>query len=157
MGCDIHLEVFTRTTDGEYIRVAKPPEWLWLDEMDLEDQHPGYSSWPEYRSYAAFGKLCDGIRGHSGPFVARGLPKWVEKKNYSNYPYYGNWDGELDLGEHSFSWLTLDELRSIDWYWDDEEGDTFELWPSRLLIPLLEKVERIGNIEEVIVVFGFDS
>lgn len=182
MGCDIHIEVFAKVKPKgdmpDIIRIQPPPEWMWEDKKNLFDAQTSFPSWPTLRNYAAFGLLA-GVRGETEPkYPPRGLPEflseccreveyegftgasckyyefiWQQRISYTDFI-----DVTLDLGEHSRSWLTLKELKSINWeykYFDDEEPGI--LWPGKILIPMLEKIAAYKDVKEVYVVFGFDS
>lgn len=183
MGCDIHIEVFAkvkkRAEDGpDIVRIPPPPEWLWEDKSCYLDIQAAFPSWPRIRCYAAFGVLA-GVRGDSNPpYPPRGLPdfllphgKEVTYEGWAQTPRKEieyiwsqriDWDQfidvRLDLGDHTRSWLTLDELKRIDWNhkYDDEKKTTL-LWPATILIPMLEKIAAYRDVEEIYVVFGFDS
>lgn len=184
MGCDIHIEVFAkvkkRAGDGpDIVRIPPPPEWLWEDNKNKNylDIQTSFPSWPSIRCYAAFGLLA-GVRGDDDPpYPPRGLPDFL--KPYGKEVTYQGWaqedeyiwpqrigydqfiDVRLDLGDHTRSWLTLDELKRIDWndwnYKYDDEKKTTLLWPATILIPMLEKIAAYRDVEEIYVVFGFDS
>lgn len=183
MGTDIHIEVFAKVkkpSGSDILRIPPPPEWLWEDMGHYMDIQTSFPSWPRLRSYAAF-ELLAGVRGDEDPpYPPRGLPDFLEP--YGKEVTYQGWahgeykateyvwpqridydqyiDVHLDLGDHTRSWLTLDELKSINWnykYGDADEQKETRLWPATLLIPMLEKVAAYRDVEEIYVVFGFDS
>lgn len=105
MGTDIHL------------RVQVLRDGAWVDEPSLLDHGT-----PEDRNYRTFALLAD-VRNGEGfasskthepvrPwFAGRGLPAGVSPEPTSADP--DSCDGWL--GEHSFTWATLAELRMVEW------------------------------------------
>lgn len=103
MGCDIHS--FAVDRDGSIIRGGKwadgktaNPECQWLD-----DEGEPFGG----RKYSVFGFLA-GVRNYSGvaPISEpRGLP--------FDFKYKETDDGYI--GDHSFSWLSVEELRSFNY------------------------------------------
>lgn len=95
MGCDIHLN-YQRKTEMGWEDVSFPAV-----EIDNYD-----TWWPlGYRSYGLFGFLV-GVRNYSHvPPLSnlRGLP--------DDFAH----DDETDIGDHSFSWLSLEELTFFDY------------------------------------------
>lgn len=92
MGTDIHMIVQKRGANGKY----QDPPAVNLAYVD--------------RNYDLFGVLADVRNGTWGENVTpisypRGFPPDF---NASAIEYH-------DLGEHSFSWLTIEELESYDW------------------------------------------
>ncbi len=103
MGCDIHGVFQTRYSK----------ESLWRTEMEIEDG----------RNYLAFSALA-GVRNYTGvtPISEpRGLPDDFDMKEASKVMRYGDPNNPW-MGDHSFSWLTLDEIRSWDG-WDQIVND----------------------------------
>lgn len=99
MGCDIHTSL-----------VEYDPKWnsyYSLGDNFLRD-----------RNYRLFAHLA-GVRNYHEPVVPdgefippRGLPSWWQKRDVV---MAGNGDGPegCEHGDHSFSWLTLAELRAV--------------------------------------------
>ncbi len=119
MGCDIHLAV-ERKENGQ---------WKKQSHVDGYDE----------RNYVLFGVLADvrngtgfaGCKIHSpNPPIdyPRGLPENMD-------PSYGKYE----LGEHSFSWLTLKELQGYDW---NQKMETF------CVVPLSHFKKRVANYGE---------
>lgn len=153
MGCDIHIEVLLKKS-GDVWRVAPPPLW---GQSDYPAPFTAISySWPEGRDYVVFGKLADGVRGYSGDIPPRGIPDWVQTNSDGDWVAEGEIHGQydtakirLDLGDHTRSWLSMEEYFSI--RWDPEE------WPLIHLSPLLSRLCEIFGKENLFLVFGFDS
>lgn len=103
MGCDIHGVFQTRGNSDS----------RWWTEMEIEDS----------RNYLVFSALAD-VRNSTGitPISElRGFPDDFDLKEASKAMRYGN---EYDpwMGDHSFSWLYLDEL--LNWSgWDQIVND----------------------------------
>lgn len=120
MGCDIHLQI-------EYKRGGK---WYWVNEflpkgLDKSDYLPLSTA----RNYELFAILAN-VRNRFdfNPISdAKGLPEDISDalKN----------ENEFLLGDHSYSWLTHDELHNFNW---DQTGtmeglvksDQFLVWKS---------------------------
>lgn len=111
MGCDIHLKVQSRQKDGTWKLVPAPKDIEWHNEWDRK-----YKKWFGNRNYDAFAILAD-VRNGTGfagvvtgerliPISSelRGLPKGTRNANGS-------------FGDHSFHWLTLQELLDYP-HWD---------------------------------------
>lgn len=152
MGCDIHCQA-ERRIDGEWAAIPGP--------MPLD-----------CRSYRLFGFLA-GVRNYSAvPPIseARGLPPDVD--------YDEDRDGERWLGEHSFSWLSLDELTAFDYEQVIEDRRVTRQQPNGVIsggetgrpgegVKLTYReflggwyFEELRKLEEVgaeRIVFGFDS
>jgi len=120
MGCDIHPCV-QRRFDGAW-------EFVLIPGADQDDSRNRGDIWWGLcgRNYDLFAVLADvrngvgfagcitgevirpisAVRGLPPGFAEGALPKWAGK--------YADADA-LDLGEHSFSWVTLAELAAYDW------------------------------------------
>jgi hypothetical protein len=105
MGSDIHLRLEVMR-DGAWTGVPiERPDW-----RENGDTRPD----PEGRNYSVFALLAD-VRNGSGfagckifdpieaPLAWRGLPDGVDP------------EGSPWLGEHSFTWATVAELKALDW------------------------------------------
>lgn len=129
MGCDIHV-LFQELKGGVWVPAG--------------EDRPNF-----YRDYPSFDALA-GVRGNSYQlYPQRGLPEdlLVEyKEDRDDYTY---------LGDHSFSWLTLKELRKLSAKVSkkyDEESD------FQTLHDITTDLANIGGAEDKLrVVFGFDS
>lgn len=100
MACDVHCVVERRVAGGA---------WEFETVLALR------------RNYDLFGVLAGVRRSHAPIAVPRGLPRDACAGRCGGCPDercrrsgYGS-GGCRDLGEHSFSWLTLAELRAHDW------------------------------------------
>lgn len=103
MGTDIHCIAID--ANGKPIEGGK---WADGKDNDLEFGH-GDGEPFGWRNYGVFGFLA-GVRNYSGiaPISEpRGLPP-----EFSDYCSY---EGEFDLGDHSFSWLSVAELVAFDY------------------------------------------
>lgn len=111
MGTDIHLRVQRKEND----------KWVWADgigdtfDWERDDGKTFYSD----RNYRLFSILADvrNGRGFAGVYTGegfnpiaepRGLPEDMRSMSGKEV-----WDAEL--GEHSYSWLTVKELVDYDW------------------------------------------
>ena len=131
MGCDIHIAV--------------------------QIQDPGFSSWntaeiPVYdgRNYSLFYVLA-GVRGNDSfdPIQqGRGLPEGVTQE-----------DGELDYADHSFGWVTLEEVINFP-HWDEPEPRYENMTYRDGCCDFLDWVQELKEEYDpckVRLVFGFDS
>ena len=147
MGCDIHLEV-EQLIEGKWTIVDAPPEYP-RDEFELKQlahykaleaagENTGYSLLPYYergvkkgwmtdRNYHWFAALAD-VRNENDiePMsMPRGLPadrdmsaeSGVDEEGYSNEGHYG---------DHSFSYLTLEEM--LNWKGWENRFETYGIF-----------------------------
>lgn len=120
MGTDIHLVVEKRQPDGSWRRAEEK-----RPTTDKWDDHPlTREDWYSERNYTLFGVLA-GVRGYDIPKIAepRGLPDNIDREEDANY----------DIGDHTYSWLTVQELYDYDWsYGISEElhidAESYEHW-----------------------------
>lgn len=160
MGCDIHM-VAEHRKDGRWTRVL-PPEHAWdpwlVEQNWLDDAR---QEWFHNRNYALFGVLA-GVRGDGPPIAEpRGLPGDVGEEVRAMIDNDGRDSDVYWLGDHSFSWLTLDEILAYDWdrpagYYSD--GRPMREWCSEFLtrtVPALQDLDP--DPRNVRLVFGFDS
>lgn len=157
MGCDIHMYA-ERRVDGKWRPLFEP----------VGDEYYGYE-WPvvtKDRDYDLFGVLA-GVRNRHVPCITgepRGLPcDLCEEYARAHAIVYslslGAWSKESPhccLGEHSFSWLSLAELVVAGY--DRRYRPHLEHFFRNEVQRLLDQSDCLGvNIEDVRVVFGFDS
>ena len=133
MGCDIHMVVQFRK-DG-----------VWLD-APVVIAAPWGDPWWELRDYVTFGVLA-GVRDKQVPRIAdpRGFPEDFDNTVDPlalDAVHHGKW-----MGDHSFSWVTLAELKAVKGY-----ARKMSLIPE-----WVPELERLGAPEDVRIVFGFDS
>lgn len=131
MGADIHLKVEVLTESG-WIDVPAP------DHFD--DGSYWGRQWYSGRNYADFSVLAN-VRNFREPTIVpiaepRGLPDGLPRRG-----------DEWDFGDHSFSWVTLAELMAYG-PWPDFGGE---------LKGLIPELQKLGDPENVRLVFGFDS
>lgn len=148
MGCDIHMQA-ERKVDGKWQIV------------------PG--NFFDWRGYNVFAFLA-GVRNYSGvtPIASpRGLPDDAVMAD----------DGD-DLGDHSFSWLSLDELLAFDYAASTEDrrvtvqtgpnswyggataepgGGKMMTYREYLMEGFFEELEKLKAAGAERIVFGFDS
>lgn len=130
MGTDIHLYVEVSDEDGNWQEIKRPYTGDWYGPVS------GWSPWwddeaknlpdPTGRNYNLFAFLAD-VRNGSGfagvpthtpvtpQFPRRGIPDNI---SYLEPIYDEDGDqiaGSSWLGDHSFTWATLDELLALDW------------------------------------------
>jgi hypothetical protein len=160
MGCDIHsvCQVFK---DGK-----------WSDVTDEIFQYYNNEKCSEpfvFRNYGVFGFLANVINYSFVPYLdnPRGLPKDITLGGeYEDYKY----------GEHSFSWLSLEELLAFDYdktfedrrcmrdgngAADSGPGNgkivTYREFLGKNFFLDLEVMKSLGDPKNVRIVFGFDS
>lgn len=121
MGTDIHGGLYTKLSDGV----------PWCRVVEIEDK----------RNYTLFSILA-GVRNYHNitPISEpRGLPDWIKPIR------------DWKFGDHSFSWLTLDEISEWDGWTPDlrDRCGIFLAWLE------YAKLKSWGS--EGAIVFGFDS
>lgn len=138
MGCDIHgvLQSRFKRVDGSVSS--------WMDECEIEDT----------RHYLKFAYLANVRNYYSVTPISepRGLPEDFEMKQ-SGYEVdtHSLWGHDVWMGDHSYSWLTLDEIRDHDYPEGDREYlDMFLKWIDYAAV-------KCGGYENGRIVFGFDS
>lgn len=152
MGCDIHIQIEAYGEHGwEIVPWVTEPEDS--DEwVDWDRYHATALKLPpsfEHRNYDRFALLDDirnGSSGHLWPSLAphRGIPD--DSVTHDRY-----------LGEHSFTWVTLDEVERHPW------GDIVGLLESAsdVMRPWLEeclpKIRAVTGTRKVRLILGFDS
>ena len=149
MGCDIHMQV-ERCVNGIWTRIeALPPRRChWCD---------GRGHYPERDGVRLECYFCKGTKVQTGPYDARNYTVFSVLANVRNDGYVtpisearglpkdathatgvdedGRPREEYEYGEHSRSWLTLDEVLAYNWKQaiDDEgfvDADTFAEWDA---------------------------
>lgn len=137
MGTDIHLQVQGRR-DGIWEFVNRKPFPSW------GSRHFSWGAVPTGRDYDLFAFLANVRNGFgfagcyrhepiSPPFADRGLPEdYVnpEEPTYTRETFTG---GDFWIGDHSFTWATLAELRDAPWDMEFTSGgivgpEDFGLW-----------------------------
>lgn len=109
MGCDIHINVEVQQEDSTWREI--PYQIVWQGRMPKYADRPIAPEGFDNRNYNLFAILANvrngrgfaGIKtGEGWPSIAanRGLPQNSPSKN---------------SGDHSFTWVLLDELKSFDW------------------------------------------
>ena len=92
MGCDIHLYLEKKMQ----FRDGNPPRWVYIEEIDVG------------RDYELFGFLA-GVRSDYQHFERKEtIPEDISPELRRELEDWGS-DG------HSHSWLTLEELQTVDW------------------------------------------
>lgn len=152
MGCDIHIAIERRRDKNsrwEHVFVNRGFNWT-------------------YRNYPLFAALADvrnnwGIKPIDHP---RGFPKDISENLKMlierDDPWFDETEDYYYLGEHSFSYLTLNELKKYKGWnkkikWDDVPGPLREQCEEffRDVIDVLAALK--SDPDDVRIVFGFDS
>ena len=126
MGCDIHICIQAQDADGEWREI----QWQQApyNYEGAEKPVPDIPIAPEQfrsRNYDLFAILADvrngvgfaGIKtGEGWPSIApdRGLPDGFQEDALLPDPCYPE-DAQRWIGDHSFTWIALDELKSFAW------------------------------------------
>lgn len=125
MGCDIHLAVEVRR-NGRWQREAIVPEAFrdpYYVEQAAKSLSSYYTKWAERqwyhdRNYEVFAILAN-VRnyGYIAPISEpRGLPEDMDLETAKlSYEHPDHDEDDIDLGDHSMSWLTLAELQAYPW------------------------------------------
>lgn len=124
MGCDIHIVIQRQELDGTWREIPYQRVWWNLGHVPID----GVLVAPEEfttRNYNLFGILANvrNGRGFAGcqtgdgwPSIApdRGFPPGFDADAVASDPHYPN-EGPRALGDHSYTWVGLDELRAFPW------------------------------------------
>ncbi len=126
MGCDIHIVIQRQEADGSWIELP------WQREpYTFKGARPAVNGFPvapacfSDRNYDLFAILADvrngsgfaGIKtGEGWPSIApdRGLPDGFDSNAVLPCPMYREY-GPRYIGDHSFTWVSLDELKAFAW------------------------------------------
>lgn len=170
MGCDIHIVIQRKEADG-WREVAYQTPYYNLGQKDV----PGIAVAPEdfrNRNYNLFAILANVRNGHGfagvttgegWPSIApgRGLPEGFDPDAVLPHPHYPE-EGPRYLGDHSFTWVTLDELKAFDWdgvtstlygivpadvYEELKTGEQPEEWSGGISGPGIRVYDRPGYLE----------
>jgi len=124
MGCDIHIVIQAQDPNGVWQEIVYQDTPWQKDKATI----PGIPVAPDGfdgRNYDLFGILANvrngsgfaGIETGSGwPSIApdRGWPDEFDAEQVALTPEYPE-DGPRFMGEHSFTWVSLDELKAFPW------------------------------------------
>lgn len=125
MGCDIHIVIQRQEPDGAWREL--PWQHVWSHD-GKDSAVKGVPIAPDVfrnRNYDLFGILAN-VRNGSGfagiqtgegwPSIAddRGFPDDFDADKALPDPAYPEY-GPRSLGDHSFTWVSLDELKAFDW------------------------------------------
>lgn len=110
MGCDIHIVVERQNEHGAWERV-------WQHDYDKPDMK-GTPEVFRNRNYDLFGILADVRNGYgfAGCPTGSGWPSIAPQRGIPSDSTVT--EAEMDdyaIGDHSFSWVGLDELKAFDW------------------------------------------
>lgn len=150
MGCDIHSHA-ERRVNGKW-EVVK--DAFTLDDFDREyyGREKGDSPF-RWRSYSMFGFLA-GVRSHwCNPIVEpRGFPDDTTDEVREDYEYWGS-------DAHTPSFLTAKELLEFNYDKPVFKGseETYRDNLSGMFFIHLEDLAKLGNPEDVRIVFWFDN
>lgn len=123
MGCDIHIVIQRQDADGWH-EVPYQKVYANIGQTPVN----GYPVEPEgftARNYDLFAVLADvrngrgfaGIKmGDGWPSIApnRGCPEGFNPESVAPDPQYKD-EGPRYMGDHSFTWISLDELKAFAW------------------------------------------
>lgn len=110
MGCDIHIIVERQNTNGEWLRV-------WAHDWEKDDPI-GTPEMFRNRNYDLFGILADVRNGHgfAGIPTGSGWPSIAPDRGIPTDSTVTDAErNDYTLGDHSFTWVGLDELKAFDW------------------------------------------
>lgn len=172
MGCDIHSRVQIQQKDGTWKTVVArifPTSYALLFDEGVELNEPTSEPF-DWRSYGMFAFLAD-VRNYSHvPPISqpRGLPKDLGVTDPNQLEDY--------FGDHSFSWLSLDELLAFNYDQTFEnrrtmrDGNgaadagsgngiktTFREFLGPLFFRDLDIIRQVAREEKARIVFGFDN
>lgn len=147
MGCDIHIVIQRQEPCGAWSEVIWQREPYEHTEKKPVRGIPVAPSCFANRNYDLFGILADVrngvgfagcVTGSGWPSIApyRGLPDGFSESMVAPNPLYPE-EGPRSLGDHSFTWIALDEIRAFDW-------DGVESWSYGVV--KAEDYERLSAI-----------
>jgi hypothetical protein len=146
MGCDIHLDVEVRTSDGTWQALPRARRPNGFGSSYAVDHYDG-------RNYGLFAILADVRNDGFKPISPRrGVApdvSSVHRKRTEDYM----WDG------HSHSWHTLRHLLDFNWDQKGREDKPYSYWLDERFAALLLRMWRWsdGRPDDVRIVFFFDS
>lgn len=126
MGCDIHIVIQVQDSGGAWREQPwQEAPYEWEKDQPAVPDVPIAPNIFRQRNYDLFGLLADVRNGHGfagiqtgegWPSIApnRGLPDGLAVDAVLPNPKYPE-DGPRSLGDHSFTWVTLDELQAFPW------------------------------------------
>lgn len=175
MGTNIHMVAEVRR-DGQWRLVT---DTLWKGWDDRPTNQPYI-----HRNYDVFAILADvrNGRGFAGSVTGAGFnpisePKGVPEDADPATVELDEWDYFKNLGDHSFSWLTVAEMDAYDWdqvttkafsereyvkalrtaYYIQHSWETTYRERAEDFLESLAILRTLGDPEDVRIVFGFDS
>ena len=110
MGCDIYIVVERQSENGQWERV-------WTHDWQVPDPVGTPERFRE-RNYDLFGILADVRNGHgfAGCVTGSGWPSIAPNRGVpADSTVTPDEHNEYAIGDHSFSWVSLDELKAFDW------------------------------------------
>lgn len=128
MGCDIHICIQAQDPDGAWVEIVYQDEPYEFEKARAVMALPNIPVAPvgfHERDYDLFGILAD-VRNGTGfagcttgegwPSIApnRGWPDGFNPEAVADNPKYPG-KGPRSMGDHSETWVTLDELKAFDW------------------------------------------
>lgn len=118
MGCDIHIIIERQAESGQWHR-------LWQHSYDVPDLEGTPESFRN-RNYDLFGILADvrnGV-GFAGFATGTGWPSIAPNRGIpADSTVTPDDEREYRLGDHSFTWVALDELTAF--YWDGTVAEAY--------------------------------
>lgn len=148
MGADIHLVVLTQEPSGTWKLFPRT-----VENPDIWGEHGSPGSWYNGRNYILFGALA-GVRSSI-----------VEPIAACRGPLQEACLQGVDIGDHSFTWMTLREVIQYDWmqeietYYGNMEplGQSCENFLNAITV-LWDTTQELGlTPDQVKLVMGFDS
>lgn len=123
MGCDIHI-VIEREKAGAWREVPYQTVYRIPGDTPIKGipEAPDVFTNRNYNLFAVLANVRNG-RGFAGiqtgegwPSIAegRGLPLGFDPEKVAPHPKYPE-EGPRSLGDHSFTWIGLEELKAFDW------------------------------------------
>ena len=169
MGCDIHFAIEVKEADGwrdvPYLVEPYLPRnderdstGYWGNQWKFIDDHPEIAVMPREfrnRNYMVFGTLAN-VRVETPNAIApdRGFPSDATRREHEPDDYDDEaTPGRHWLGDHSFTWIGLDELKAFDTAGDKTPFRWIHNW-FETVIPALDKIAAGRPLRLLI---GFDN
>lgn len=155
MGSDIHIVIQRQDESGAWREIVYQDALrdYEVGRRTLVADVPVAPACFSERNYPLFGALA-GVRWDTKPIsTPRGLPEGFDVEQVAPDPECDEKEPRW-LGDHSFSWLTLDELLAYDWKELAKEPFGWRIeWPD-VVLPWLA---QLADGRPLRLVFGFDS
>lgn len=113
MGCDIHIRIQVQDESGWHDVSWQPKPWR--DDEKPKDGIPVAPDCFDSRNYNKFAILANVRNGYGFAGIKTG-ERWPSIAGDRGLPDGMSEPDDYSLGDHSFTWMTLEELKAFDWH-----------------------------------------